>query len=111
MRRASLSGIFTAAVGLALLVAVVRRAGVAAIALVMLWRQPALVSRALGFAPRLAGYADRVRALEVEIYSFAARRRDAIPALVAAEVGFHALGVAEAYLTVWLLGSTPTLMT
>jgi hypothetical protein len=81
------------------------------IALGMLWRQPALVSRALGFAPRLAGYADRVRALEVEIYSFAARRRDAVPALVAAEVGFHALGVAEAYLTLWLLGSTPTLMT
>jgi hypothetical protein len=82
-----------------------------ALALGMLWRQPAVVSRALGFAPRLAGYADRVRALEAEIYTFATRHRDAMPWLVAAEVAFHALGVAEAYLTLWLLGSTPTLMT
>ena len=80
------------------------------VALVLLWRQPALVSRALGFAPRLARHADRVRALEAEIYSFASRHRDALPALAAAEIGFHALGVAEAYLTLWLLserGSPP----
>src|SRR3954470_13371942 len=58
-----------------------------AVALVLLWRQPALVSRALGFAPRLARHSDRVRALEAEIYSFAARHRRAIPGLAAAEVG------------------------
>jgi Lysylphosphatidylglycerol synthase TM region len=83
-----------------------------AVALTLLWRQPALVSRALGFAPRLARHADRVRALEAEIYTFATRHRGALPWLVAAETVFHMLGVAEAYLTLWLLNSTPpTLMT
>jgi hypothetical protein len=83
-----------------------------AAALVVLWRQPALISRALGLTPRLARHADRVRALESDIYSFAARHRGALPALAAAEGGFHALGVAEAYLTLWLINSTPpTLLT
>jgi hypothetical protein len=83
-----------------------------AAALVVLWRQPALVSRALGFAPRLSRHADRVRALEHDIYGFAARHRAALPALATAEIGFHALGVAEAYLTLWLInGTPPTLMT
>jgi hypothetical protein len=77
------------------------------VALALLWRRPALVSRALRFAPRLARHADRVRTLEAEVYSFASRRRAAIPALVAAEIGFHALGVAEAYLTLWLLNQQP----
>jgi hypothetical protein len=78
-----------------------------AVALVLLWWQPALISRALGFTPRLARYADRVRALESEIYGFASHHRAAVPALAAAEVGFHVLGVAEAYLTLWLLNRTP----
>jgi Lysylphosphatidylglycerol synthase TM region len=77
-------------------------------ALALLWRQPALISRALGFAPRLARHADRVRALESEIYSFASRHRGAIPALAVAEMGFHALGVAEAYLTLWLISDPRT---
>ena len=74
-----------------------------AAALGLLWRQPALVSRILRFAPRLARHADRVRALEAEIYTFASRHRRTLPLLAAAEVGFHALGVAEAYLTLWLI--------
>lgn len=78
-----------------------------AAALALLWRQPALVSRALSFAPRLAKYADRVRALESEVYSFASRRRRVMPALAAVEVGFHALGVAEAYLTLALIPDAP----
>jgi hypothetical protein len=84
-----------------------------AVALGMLWRQPALVSRALQFAPRLARHADRVGQLEAQMYSFASRHRSAIPGLAAAEVGFHALGVAEAYLTLWLLNNhvPPPLMT
>jgi Lysylphosphatidylglycerol synthase TM region len=69
----------------------------------LLWWQPALVSRALGVAPGLARHADRVRTLEAEVYSFASRHRRAMPGLAAAEVGFHALGVAEAYLTLWLI--------
>jgi len=78
-----------------------------AAALILLRRQPAIASRALGFAPRLARHADRVRALEGEIYTFASRHRGALPFLAAAEIGFHALGVAEAYLTLWLLSGTP----
>src|SRR4051812_39709188 len=77
-----------------------------AVALVLLWRQPALISHALGFAPRLARHADRVRALESQVYSFASRHRRAMPGLAAAEIGFHALGVAEAYLTLWLINGT-----
>ncbi len=83
-----------------------------AIALLVLWRQPAVVSRLLGSSSRLARHADRVRALEEEIYTFASRHRGALPWLAAAEIGFHALGVAEAYLTLWLIdGAPPALMT
>jgi hypothetical protein len=83
-----------------------------AAALWMLWRQPALISRALGVAPRLGRHADRIRDLETQIYSFASRHRARLPTLAAAEIGFHALGVAEVYLTLWLLtGAQPSLMT
>ncbi len=82
------------------------------IALWMLWRQPALISRALGIAPPLRKYVDRVRQIEADIYTFAARHRRALPALAAAELGFHFLGVAEIYLTLWLLNAgTTTLLT
>jgi lysylphosphatidylglycerol synthase-like protein len=81
-------------------------------ALWMLWRQPALISRALGVAPRLRKHADRVRQMEEEVYTFASRHRAALPALAAAEIGFHVLGIAEIYLTLWLLHATaPTLLT
>lgn len=83
-----------------------------AVALWMLWRQPAIVSRALGLAPRLGRHADRIRALEAEIYSFASRHPGKLPLLALAEIGFHALGVAEVYVTLWLLsGAPPSLMT
>lgn len=72
-------------------------------ALWMLWRQPALISRALGIAPPLRKYAERIRQVEAEIYTFASRHRQALPALALAEIGFHVLGVAEMYLTLWLL--------
>jgi hypothetical protein len=72
-------------------------------ALWMLWRQPALISRALGIAPPLRKHAERIRQVEEEIYTFASRHRHALPALALAEIGFHALGVAEMYLTLWLL--------
>lgn len=83
-----------------------------AAALWMLWRQPALMSRALGIAPPLRKHADRVRQIEEEIYTFASRHRRALPALAVAELGFHVLGVTEIYLTLWLLSPTaPTLLT
>jgi hypothetical protein len=82
-----------------------------AAALLMLWRQPALISRALGMAPPLRKHAARVRQLEAEIYTFASRQRGALPWLAAAEIGFHVLGVAELYLTLRLLSvGGPTLL-
>ena len=94
------------------LVSIAGTAVLFAAALAVLWRRPALVSRALGVAPRLTRHADRARALEADMYSFASRRRGALPGLAAAEVGFHALGVAEAYLTLWLInGAPPAVMT
>jgi Lysylphosphatidylglycerol synthase TM region len=82
-----------------------------AAALWLLWRQPALISRALGVAPRLRRHADRMRELEAQIYSFASRHTRALPALAAAEIGFHALGVAEVYLTLWLLNAPTSILT
>ena len=83
-----------------------------ALALWMLWRQPALISRALGLAPPLRRHAARLEAIEAQIYTFASRHRSALPRLAAAEMGFHALGVTEIYLTLWVLnGAAPALMT
>jgi len=83
-----------------------------AAALWLLWRQTALVSRALGLAPRLRKHAERLRALEVEIYSFASRHPGKTATVALAEIGFHALGIAEAYVTLWLLSaSRPSLLT
>jgi hypothetical protein len=82
-----------------------------AFALWMLWRQPALISRALGVAPPLRKHAARIRQLEEEIYTFASRHRGALPGLAAAEMGFHVLGVAELYFTLSLLSTSgPTLL-
>src|SRR4051794_1017756 len=83
-----------------------------AIALWMLWRQPALISRALGLAPPLRRHAPRMQEIETRIYTFASRHRAAIPALAAAEMAFHALGVAEIYLALWVLyGAAPPVLT
>jgi hypothetical protein len=82
-----------------------------ALALWMLWRQPALISRALGLAPPLRRHAARFRDIESQIYTFASRHRAALPGLAAAEIGFHVLGVTEIYLTLWALnGAPPALM-
>ena len=83
-----------------------------ALALWMLWRQPALISRALGLTPPLRRHAARLEALESQIYTFASRHRRALPALALAEMSFHALGVTEIFLTLWALnGTAPPLMT
>lgn len=78
-----------------------------------LWRRPALLSRAAGAAgrlwnsPQLRERLDRIRRLEEDIYTFAARRRQAVAPLVATELLFHALGVLEVHATLWLLLGTP----
>jgi hypothetical protein len=83
-----------------------------AISLWMLWRQPALISRALGLVPPLRRHAPNVQAIESRVYTFAARHRAALLPLFAAEIGFHALGVLEIYITLWLLdGTAPPLLT
>jgi lysylphosphatidylglycerol synthase-like protein len=82
-----------------------------ATALWLLWRQPAVISRVLGVAPGLRRHADRVRELEGRIYTFASRHTAALPALAAVETAFHALGVAEVYLTLWLLNAPVSILT
>jgi lysylphosphatidylglycerol synthase-like protein len=86
------------------------------VALWVLWRQPALISRALG---RMLGRSDRgrerlgrIRDVERELYSFASRRLAALPLLALIEIAFHALGVLEVHITLWLMnGAAPPLMT
>jgi Lysylphosphatidylglycerol synthase TM region len=84
------------------------------VAVVLLWMRPAVVSRTLALV--LPGSASerriaRVRALEDQIYTFASRRGLLMVPIVGAEVLFHALGVLEAYITLWwLLGAQPHLL-
>lgn len=84
------------------------------LAVVLLWMRPAVVSRTL--AALLPGSAserrlESVRALEDQIYTFASRRGTLMVPIVGAELLFHALGVLEAYITLWwLLGAQPSLV-
>ena len=78
----------------------------------MFWRRPALVGSipALfrpGESSRLHGRLEKVRAVEHEIYSFASRRPGAVLPAIAAELSFHALGVLEVHLTLWLITGAP----
>lgn len=78
----------------------------------LLWRQPPIVSRTVGVTPRLRQHADRIRDLEQRVYSFASRRPGALAGMAVAEISFHALGVAEIYVTLWLLyGGAPAPLT
>lgn len=94
-----------AAIGVILLVFVA--------AMVMLWRRPAVISRLLPLAGRrTAARADKIRALEQEIYSFASRRGSVVARVIASELGFHVLGVLETHLTLTVLtGEAPPLLT
>jgi hypothetical protein len=86
-----------------------------ALALWILWRRPRILSRVLALAPEgSSAHAklDRVRALEQEVYTFAARRRPLLAPILACEIGFHALGVLEVHVTWWLMqGSPPPVLT
>ena len=84
----------------------------------LLWRRPAVLSRTLAALSRRASSARwsariaKVQALERDIYTIASRRRAALAPLVATELGFHALGVLEVHVTLWLLlGAPPPLLT
>ena len=81
------------------------------VALWMLWRQPALISRALALAPPLRRHSERIQEIESRIYTFTSRHRGRLPLLAVTEVSFHVFGVAENYLTLWaLLGVAPPLL-
>jgi hypothetical protein len=85
-----------------------------AAALLMLWRRPAIVSRGLSLFLRghkAPARLEKVRGMEHQIYTFAGRHRARLVPLAAAELLFHAAGVLEAYITLWLLlGYAPSLL-
>jgi lysylphosphatidylglycerol synthase-like protein len=89
-----------------------------AVAAWALLRRPALISRVIGAASRILPWArldarlEKIRRLEQDIYNFARRRPEAAAMLIATELTFHALGVIEIYLTLWmLLGVAPPMVT
>ena len=77
----------------------------------LLWRRPAVVTTLLPVARIAGSRVDKLRAVEREVLTFVSRRRQTIVPLVALELSFHALGVMEKHLTLWLiLGSPPPLL-
>ena len=76
-----------------------------AVAAWALLRRPALISRVIGAASRIMPWAhldarlEKIRRLEQDIYTFATRRPHSAAMLIATELTFHALGVAEVYPT------------
>jgi hypothetical protein len=55
----------------------------------------------------------KLEALEASVYGFTGRHPSRVPPILALQASFHALGVAEIWLTMWLLagGAGPTLLT
>ena len=84
----------------------------------MLWTRPAILSRSASLLgrwltwPALHARAEKVRALERDVYTFGSRRREALAPLAALELAFHALGVLEVHITLaFLLPVPPALLT
>lgn len=73
----------------------------------VLWRRPAVIDTLLPAGRASASRLHKLRAIEQEIFTFASRRRGVMFPLVALELGFHVLGVAEKHLTLWLILPTP----
>jgi hypothetical protein len=82
-------------------------------ALWTMWRRPAVLSQGVALVARWASSSSldarvaKVRSLEDQVYTFAARRRHALLPLTALELAFHALGVLEVHLTLWMLLPDP----
>ena len=77
----------------------------------VMWRRPAVVTTLLPVARFAGSRIDKLRAVEQEVLTFVSRRRGAIVPLTALELSFHALGVLEKHLTLWLiLGSPPPVL-
>ena len=82
-----------------------------AVAVWVLWRRPSVVTTLLPVAKIAGSRIDKLRAVEREVLTFASRRRQTIAPLVGLELSFHALGVLEKHLTLWLiLGAAPPLL-
>jgi hypothetical protein len=86
-----------------------------AAALLILWRQPAIISRWMPGARSAAGAdgesrSGRLRQVEEEIYSFARRRRSTLLPVILLEGSFHALGVLETHLAMWMILGRPPLV-
>jgi hypothetical protein len=78
----------------------------------ILWRRPAVVGDWLPARWVAGSRLGKLRALEQEVLTFASRRRGAMLPLGVLELSFHALGVIEKHLTLWLiLGAAPPLLT
>jgi hypothetical protein len=69
------------------------------------WREPALISGALGRmpVPMLRGLAGRVQQFETSTYAFARQSPGRLGGVLACETGFHMLSFAESYYTIWLI--------
>jgi hypothetical protein len=95
-------------------VAVAALALLIAASLLVLWRQPEIISRWLARASpgtKTHSSLGRLRMLEGDIYSFARRRRGAVLPVVLLETSFHALGVLETHLALWMiLGAQPAVI-
>lgn len=85
-----------------------------------LWRRPALFSSAMATLGRLRRSPaspprlEAIRRLEQDIYAFGSRRRRTVVSVVLIELLFHALGVLEVHVTLWLIlpdATPPSLVT
>ena len=78
----------------------------------VMWRRPAVIGTLFPDGRPGGSRIQKLRAVEHQVLTFASRRRRVMVPLVALELGFHALGVAEKHLTLWLiLGVPPPLLT
>jgi hypothetical protein len=83
-----------------------------AVAVWVMWRRPAVIGTLLPPERAAGSRIQKLRAVEHQVLTFASRRRGVMAPLIALELAFHALGVAEKHLTLWLiLGSPPSLLT
>lgn len=85
-------------------------------AIAILWRRPAIVSRALtALLPATTArqsQVERVRTIEQQIYAFVTSRRARAAPVVGLELLFHALGVLEVHVTWWMMtGQPPPVLT
>jgi len=76
------------------------------------WRRPAEAGTVIQGGRAGGSRIEKLRAVEHQVLTFASRRRRVMAPLIALELGFHALGIAEKHLTLWLiLGTPPSLLT